>query len=53
MLGMQAVPGLPAALIPQPALPANPSLIPDAQLKAIEGGTAFCQACADASKASS
>ncbi|WP_430735940.1 bacteriophage T4 gp5 trimerisation domain-containing protein, partial [Pseudomonas viridiflava] len=48
--GMPAAPGLPAALIPQVALPANPSLIPDVQLKAIEGGTSFCQACANARK---
>ncbi|WP_243245305.1 type VI secretion system Vgr family protein, partial [Pseudomonas maioricensis] len=51
--GMPAVPGLPAALIPQVALPANPSLIPDAQRNAIGGGTSFCQACDDARKASS
>ncbi|MCD5978295.1 type VI secretion system tip protein TssI/VgrG [Pseudomonas quasicaspiana] len=48
--GMPAVPGLPAALIPQVALPANPSLIPDVQLNAIERGVSFCQACADARK---
>ncbi|MCQ2994990.1 type VI secretion system tip protein VgrG [Pseudomonas syringae] len=48
--GIPAVPGLPAALIPQVALPANPSLIPDLQLNAIERGVSFCQACADARK---
>ncbi len=48
--GMPAVPGLPAALIPQVALPANPSLIPDVQLNAIERGVSFCQVCADARK---
>ncbi|MCD5988267.1 type VI secretion system tip protein VgrG [Pseudomonas sp. CDFA 553] len=49
--GMPAVPGLPAVLIPQVALPANPSLIPDVQLNAIERGVSFCQVCADARKA--
>ncbi len=48
--GMPALPGLPAALIPQVALPTNPSLIPDVQLNAIERGVSFCQACADARK---
>ncbi|WP_420800739.1 bacteriophage T4 gp5 trimerisation domain-containing protein, partial [Pseudomonas caspiana] len=50
LLGMPAVPDLPAALAPQVALPANRSLIPEVQLEAIERGAPFCQACADAKK---
>ncbi|WP_349971868.1 type VI secretion system tip protein TssI/VgrG [Pseudomonas caspiana] len=50
VVGMPAVPDLPAALVPQVALPANPSLIPEVQLEAIERGAPFCQACADAKK---